>query len=888
MIGAFSASAINIKSGDKYRIVCDQYSSGTVCLGSYHSSSYPLYHTDYYDESDYSFSDAYWVFTEQNDGSYSIRNAYTGQYIMWSKATSSGGSRPGGNTMPNKGLTTTVSDEGDACHWHFDEVGDGSFRVFTKYSGVSNDYYYWNQRVDGTYALGTYREENGSNTHFRIYNELGEDIGKDNGGGGGGGSTGGGETGGGTETPAYTVIDGGTSAYVIQQTDNRLTVIPKDYVISYSHYENTINFDLINGQRHTFDQVVTGNLDVFPADSDIPSFTSYKFNNKFNYQVVVDAEAVDPTADAFTLPVCGIGKWLTASFQFSHPEAVAYIGETLQESKVTRQRFDQPMTYTVGYKTWQKMELRDYPIAGTETHDIRVAYVPYGRQQTVTVDWLTDHATGDYGVPRIDITLTDHPYAVWGNSYAWGGDGKEYFWLGQNGKSTYENASIEIDGANVFPDMEATPILIKGRGNSSWRSESMSKNPYHFKFETKQKPLGLAKGKHWVLLANKQVGSMTTNAIGHRVAEMMGGVAPCHIIPVELYINGSYRGSYNLCEKVGFSNNSIGLDDETYAAMLELDSYTDETIYYDNYYHLFTKIKEPDFEEVDEFYNLTYTGPLDAKGDVLGDWNDLMSRVYMGDDFTPYVDTERLTAYLCANELIAQRELKHCKSVFAYSENVTDGFNVETGCDDTPWVFGPVWDCDWAFGYETSSAYFKVNQTDNYYKELISGGDSGGRASSMWNSLRNNRTIDELYYRKWYDFVNNKLPELLDFCDEYYAFAQKSFTHNQKAEGTDNNGRYDTTNYATTTANSKLWLKQRAEYVLRTLTPYNIPTVEPGPDPTYTDPSALPTGNLFGNEPPQEKPATIKTVADKVEAAKTDTKVTKRDIEDAAQKVLNQ
>ena len=79
------------------------------------------------------------------------------------------------------------------------------------------------------------------------------------------------------------------------------------------------------------------------------------------------------------------------------------------------------------------------------------------------------------------------------------------------------------------------------------------------KFPTKQKPLGMKAGKNWNLIANAIRESMTTNVIGSRVAEMVGAAAANHFLPVELYINGNYRGSYTLTEKVGISNNSIDL-----------------------------------------------------------------------------------------------------------------------------------------------------------------------------------------------------------------------------------------------------------------------------------------------------------------------------------------
>lgn len=832
---ASSAYAIDLQKGKAYRIVSKSMgNSSTICVGEKHYAQPYIFSNTSYSGT---CKDAFWYFEQQWDGSYAIYNAETKQYITYTTERTNG---------VCKGLCLTSKDEGATSHWFIEDNDDGSCILYSKADeATAKGDVYWNQRVNASDngLVGTYTNRYDNNSSFFITDEtVTPDPGPDPGPG--------------PDVPdptpgedlGYTVLDGGSDYYCVGQTGNRLTIVPKDYVEGYEAKDNTVTLTLKeeyytpsdeqDNSKLVFTQATFFDANVLPEDTEMPSFTSYKFNNKFNYQLPADVVAEDATASAINVPVGGIGKWLTASFQFSHEGAVAYIGETLQESKVTRQRFDAPTTYTVGYKTWRQLEVRDYTAEGAKTDDIRLAYVPYGRQQVVTVDWLCDHPTSEYGVPRIDITLTDHRDAKWGNGNSWGGgwgwDEPEYYWLGQDGKTTYVNAEITIDGGGTFPSMEATPILIKGRGNSTWSQSSSSKNPYHFKFEKGQKPLGLTKGKHWVLLSNKQSGSMTTNALGHRVADMMGGVAPCHIIPVELYINGSYRGSYNICEKVGFGNNCIALDDETNAAMVELDTYTDETIYHDDWYRLSTKMKEPDFDD-------KYDGPLTA-GSILKDWSDFLYKLYYNDDAAPFVDVEYAAAYLAANQMICNCELKHAKSCFAYSADVTDGFNIEASGDLTPWVFGPLWDCDWAFGYEQRKTYFQASQTEDYFGSLISGGDSGGRAMRMWNALLDVPEVNRAYYYKVYDFVNNRLPELYDFCDEYYAFARRSFDHNTQCEASERDGQ----NYATLTANAKSWFEKHAANVLKRAKSYPLPVDPVEPDPVYEDPTEPMRGSLVG------------------------------------------
>lgn len=570
---------------------------------------------------------------------------------------------------------------------------------------------------------------------------------------------------------------------------NALLALPTDYIDGEYSLEANGRFTAALVCGSTFER--SGILSVddeLPVE--LPTFTSYKFNNKFNYQLTADIIAEEPSAQQITIPVGAIGKRLTASFQVPDKEIFVWAEGERQFSKETRLRFDHPITYTIGRDAWVEVQLLQMPDGSYEE-----ALVPFGYHTTVTVDWLTDRATSAYGVPEVYITTDD-------------GDGIR-------SKTEYKTATIEIVGGGVFPDFAAQAVNVKGRGNNTWGGYG-SKNPYRLKFDKKQSPFGLSKSKSWVLLTNKLTGSMMTNAIGQKAASLMGCVWPCHIIPVELYINGIYQGSYNFTEKVSFSNSSIDLDDESYAAMMELDTYSETNntppLTYANAYKMAAKINEPDIYDKDEAGNYTYEGALTVE-DILNDFNQMTLAVKNG-DYDSYVDLESLVSYLAVCELIAHCELKHSKSVFCYSENVTDGFNAE-GYDETPWIFGPLWDCDWAFGYEQSHNYFVNNIEGDLFNDLL----TDGKNYQFWNDLRyGSSTLDQGYYYRWHNFMTaGGLDELLEYCDDYYAFAARSLEHNSAGQFAN-----DRTNYASLTATSKNWLKARANYVYSTLTPYPL------------------------------------------------------------------
>ena len=409
-----------------------------------------------------------------------------------------------------------------------------------------------------------------------------------------------------------------------------------------------------------------------------------------------------------------------------------------------------------------------------------MAFQPYGTKYTVSVDWPTDRAVR---VPAIYITTeTGYP---------------------PTSKSEYISGTFSIDGAGVFPDMEETDMQIKGRGNSSWSTPSYGgwwdndpKNPYRLKFETSIKPFGMTKGKSWVLLANKISGSMMSNAIGMKVAQLAGAAGANHIVPVDLYINGEYRGSYNFTEKLGFHNNSIDLDDETYAAFLELDTYSDETIYYASNYGIPVKIHEPDLEDWE-----TVT-PL-SSDDIMDDFNEMVEAVTYKEDISRWVEVDTFAAFFLTNEYIMNQELFHPKSTYLYKERIGDGSSL--------WKFGPVWDLDWGFGHEMNGGYFTTGATSNYLTA------KSMECNSFWKDLRQSgETQDRAYYKAWTRFLRLKgVEEMLDFCQEYFDYANPSFQDNADRWG-------DGHNYSSQISQQQTWLKRRAQTIYKSLTPYDL------------------------------------------------------------------
>lgn len=402
--------------------------------------------------------------------------------------------------------------------------------------------------------------------------------------------------------------------------------------------------------------------------------------------------------------------------------------------------------------------------------------VPMGREVPVHIDWLTDYAAS---VPRIDIDI----------------DGGEMV----SSKEYYLDATISFQGNGVWDDYDFEDrVKIKGRGNTSWSSNAYAKNPYRLKFDESVKPFGMKKGKNWNLIPQAQRGSLMTNPVAHKIARMIGLKTANDVIPVELYMNGSYRGSYYFTQKVGMANNSVDFDDESMAVLIELDSYYEAGQFRSTSYGLPVNIKDPEFGEDDT--NLDYYFVQD-------EFNRFETAVYNGNNYERFVDVDMLVRYMLVNDLTLNTELGHPKSTFLSRENM--------GHMTRRYVFGPAWDFDWAYGYEGTGSYCVSGEARDLFSYV-----NGAGARFYSDILRSSEWVQYRYSRLWEEFIDKHLGELIDFVDDYYAYARSSFVNNSYMWS-------DGYNYDTNVANMKSWLEQRAYNIKERLTSYAPDAKEP-------------------------------------------------------------
>ncbi|MDE6146080.1 MAG: CotH kinase family protein [Muribaculaceae bacterium] len=334
-------------------------------------------------------------------------------------------------------------------------------------------------------------------------------------------------------------------------------------------------------------------------------------------------------------------------------------------------------------------------------------------------------------------------------------------------KTIYLEGTLHFDGRGIYEDVDA-PVKIRGRGNSTW---GYSKKPYRIKFTEKQKLGPVHRAKNLVLLANYLDGAMMRNFAAFAFGKLIEMPYINRSLPVDVYLNGIYKGSYHLTEKVGINNGSVDLpkEDEPNSILFELDTNSadeDEYPFNDSSFGVPVRIKDPD-APVDYYEREEW---LDKWRGELNDFFGIVSGENPAEIFK-VCNLETLVRYVMTFNIACNQELNHPKSVYLHK---TDG---------GMWEFGPCWDFDWAYGY--SPTYSKGQSSGSWWWNPVSyptyenpligfGNGSNQGGNNFFYALCNNDVFLSRFKEVWDDFYNNKQEEFWRMFNEYAATLEPS------------------------------------------------------------------------------------------------------------------
>ncbi|MBO4826057.1 MAG: CotH kinase family protein [Prevotella sp.] len=225
---------------------------------------------------------------------------------------------------------------------------------------------------------------------------------------------------------------------------------------------------------------------------------------------------------------------------------------------------------------------------------------------------------------------------------------------------------------------------IRGRGNSSWWN--CDKKSYRVKFEKKQRLLGdnFANAKNWTLLANHGDKTMIRNALTYDLGRFMGMKFCPAAKFVDLYVNGTYGGTYQISDQVQVHNKRVEID-ENNGWLLEVanENSKEDPYITSSRYGIIYNIKNPKDE----------TLTLD-KRIAIGKWISGFENAVSSDDYMnpqtgyrAFIDEQDFVNWYVAAELTGNIDALY--SIYMYKD-----------AGEQKMHFGPLWDLD--LGYDNS------------------------------------------------------------------------------------------------------------------------------------------------------------------------------------------
>ncbi len=314
---------------------------------------------------------------------------------------------------------------------------------------------------------------------------------------------------------------------------------------------------------------------------------------------------------------------------------------------------------------------------------------------------------------------------------------------------------IYVDENDVITQYDS--VSIRGRGNSTW---NLSKKPYKIKFKEKERFLGnqYANAKKWTLLANAGDKTLIRNALTSEMAKWMGmNFAPAAKF-VDLTLNGTYQGNYQISDQIEVKKNRVNIVEQDYPLvsssnitggyLLEVDGFKDGN-WFTSSKSVSIRIHYPDEDEIatsQSNYIKAYINSFERA---------LFSANFKDpqNGYRAFVDSISMANLYLITEITGN--IDGFWSMYFYKNQ-----------NDSLLYFGPVWDYDIAYNndYRIQPTQTKIMVDDGY-------GDARTWFKQMWNDQEwftklINKRYNELLDNGLEQFLYHKIDSLTQLIDE--------------------------------------------------------------------------------------------------------------------------
>ena len=309
---------------------------------------------------------------------------------------------------------------------------------------------------------------------------------------------------------------------------------------------------------------------------------------------------------------------------------------------------------------------------------------------------------------------------------------------------------ISEEGTNL---LATTETGVRGRGNASW--DQFPKKPYRLKFKSKQSPLGApALAKKWTLISNYSDKSLMRNILAFEASRRIGQAYTPYCHPVDVIVNGEYRGCYQLCDQVEAAEGRVPAKD---GYLIEIDAYAwKEVSAFWSWRGTPVTIKHPDEDDI-----------TDSQRQHIESFFNQMETAALGEDFTDpekgyrkYLDLESFLRNLLVGDFCGNTDLLW--SVYMYKD-ATDG----------KLYTGPTWDHDLSFDNDYRS--YPVNANNDFIFLFVPSPASDAVRDITRRIVKEDPEAKKLLAQYWNQALEEgDLKTLPEYLDQTYVLLQES------------------------------------------------------------------------------------------------------------------
>ena len=321
------------------------------------------------------------------------------------------------------------------------------------------------------------------------------------------------------------------------------------------------------------------------------------------------------------------------------------------------------------------------------------------------------------------------------------------------------NITITYDNGTRIQEY---PITTRGRGNASW---GFPKKPWRIKFADDKSHHMLkgspqespAKAKKWTLINNYGDKTLLRNCLAFEVSKRLDLPYTPWCQPVDVIMNGEYKGCYQLCDQISVDRNRVPITEMmpyeneepelTGGYLIEVDAYaSSESSWFTSSRGNPVTIKHPGDDDI-----------TTQQHNYIKNYFNLMESALFASNYTDpvngfrkYLNVESFLKHFIVGEFSGNMDTYW--STYMYKDREEDQFYVS-----------PCWDFDLAF--DNDQRIYPVNgrtdwafrggscagQMRSFVNRVLSDGGADQQLNQMWRENRKEGYLDEKTLVAWVD-----------------------------------------------------------------------------------------------------------------------------------------